>query len=90
MNHNVYDTCVTLNDDSKMYFDVLLPTHHKQCEAKEFALDWLHSINIAAQSIESCSNHFCHNAITSPHVAKVIAQQGYAIIKSKGCPGYYC
>jgi len=89
MNHNVYDTQIIYHDGSQMYFDVLVPTPQKEHHANQFALKWLASINIDINDIALHKSHFCHNAITSPAIEEVITQQGYAIIKSKGCPGYY-
>lgn len=90
MSHNVFDTCVRYNDGSKMHFDVLVPAPQDKDEAKKSALHWLQSIGINTSDIASIENHFCHNAISSLEIADVINQQGYAIIKSRGCPDYYC
>lgn len=89
MNHDVFDTCVTMNDETQMFFDVLIPAGLGIEHATPYALDWLATLHISSGDIKWCTHHFCHNAITNSTIEKVISTQGYAIIKSKGCPGYY-
>ena len=89
MNHDLFDTRVVRSTGKRLHFDVIVRAGVSAEEAILYAYDWLASININRSDITSISNHFCHNAISSAQIRNLLNHQNYAIIKSKGCPGYY-
>jgi len=60
MNHNVYDIRVKFKNGTEMFFDLLVLASQGQSETHSFALDWLNSIGVDIDGIESNENHFCH------------------------------
>ena len=87
MKHDVFDTYVTRTDGAMMHFDVLVPSKGDKQQASKYAEEWLRSIGVNFDQIQSSSCSFCHSEPTNPEFERAIKHKGYAILQLEGCPG---
>jgi hypothetical protein len=83
---HVFDTYAVSGNGRILHFDVVLEEKSQE-KALAHARDWLTGIGEAGAAVRAESCCFCHSSTEAPEdVRRVIASQGYAIIKLEGCP----
>ncbi len=86
MKIDVFDTYVTLQDSSRMHFDILVPAGAEQQQARQFATTWLNEMGIVTDSIQLDECRYCHSEAAHPEIEHSLTSKGYAVLQMEGCP----
>jgi hypothetical protein len=85
MEVKIFDIHITTADQKQYHFDVVVE-NATSAEAREFALEYLASIDVEISKIRQESCQFCHQKRATKEMIKSIKQNGYYIIALEGCP----
>jgi hypothetical protein len=86
MKISVYDTYVQRDDDSRMHFDILVPSENHDRELiLEYGRTYLRAKGVSPLNLKAEKCNYCHVENANSAIEVEIAEMGFAIIELENC-----